>query len=253
MSSFGHRIDVAKQQQNVHGRTNSNDGGPQSPLPPVPVDYSKDITNDQSAIDENQDVMDTSPDGLVEPEVIDYSPEPPTNVLVTPGLVDAEEIYEPPVTVNTISIPPTFSRNEHLGQEVHIAETAMHGTDPNSPPSDVDGRRSSQGSKVTSNSFNDVHAQYEPPASIRSTHLADASDSDDYEPPEPSPPVEITILSPINAASDIVSTHHDLAVGFGPASHSMPGDSIAITKEQMKVDDKDSIDTDTKLVRPSSL
>lgn len=217
------------------------------------MDYSQDIANDQRAIDENQDVMDTSPDGLDEPEVIDYSPESPTNVLFTPGSVDAEEVYEPPVTVDTISIPPTFSRNEDPGQEIHIAETAIFQTDPNSPPGDIDGRRSSQGSKVISNSSNDVHAQYEPPASIRSTNLADASDSDDYEPPEPSPPVENTMLSPINAASDIVSSHHDPAVGFGPPSHSMPADSIAIINEQMKADDIESIDTDTKSVRPSSL
>lgn len=196
--------------------------------------------------------MDTSPDGLDDAEATDYSPEPPTNIPVTPDSVDAEEVYEPPVTVDTIFIPPASPRNEDLMHGMHIAETAMLQTAPSAPHSDVDGRRRSQESEVISNSSNDDHAQYEPPASIRSTNIADASDSDDYEPPEPSPPVENTLLSSINAASDIVSSH-DSAVGFGPRSHSMPADSITIIEEQLEADDTGPIDTNTKSVCSSFL
>lgn len=197
--------------------------------------------------------MDTSPDSLDDAEVTDYSPEPPTKIPVTPGSVDTEEVYEPPVTVDTISIPPAFPRNEDLGHELHMAETGVLQMDPNASPSEVDGRRRSQGSDVIGDSSNDVDAPYEPPASIRSTNFADASDSDDYEPPEPSPPVEKSLLSPVNAASDIVSSLHDPAAGVGPPSHSMPADSITIVREQMKADGIGSIDISTKPVRSPPL
>lgn len=244
MPSFRHRTDIAEQQQNVQGMPNSNKSDPHSPLLPVPVDYVPDVVNNQPAANENQDVMDTSPEGLDDAEVTDYSPEPPANISATPGSIDAEEVYEPPVTVDTISISPEFPRNEDLGHEMHIAETAMLQTTPNTPPSDVGGRRRSEGS---------IHAQYEPPAFIRSTTAANASDSDDYEPPEPSPPVENTLLSPVNTASDIVISLHGPAVGVAPPSHSMQADPITIIKEQMKADDIGSINANTKLVCSSSL
>lgn len=244
MPSFRHRPDIAEQQQNVQGMPDSNMSDPHSPLLPVPVDYFPNTVNNQPAANENQDVMDTSPEGLDDAEVTDYSPEPPANIPATPGSIDVEEVYEPPVTVDTISIPPACPRNEDLGHEMNIAETAILQTTPNAPPSDVDDRRRSEGS---------VHAQYEPPAFNRSTIVANASDSDDYEPPEPSPPVDNPLLSPINAASDIVISLHDPAVGVGPPFHSMQADSITIIKEQMKADDTGSIDTSTKLVRSSSL
>lgn len=226
----------------------SHEGDPHSPLLPLPVNYFPRIVNNQSAIDENQDVMDTSPDGLdaevTDYSLTDYSPEPPTNIPVSPGSVDAEEVYEPPVTVDTISIPPAFPPNEDLGHEMPIAETAILQTAPNAPPSDVDNCRRSQGS---------VHTQYEPPASIRSTIAGNASDSDDYEPPEPSPPVENTPLSPVYATSHMMSSLNDPAVVVGPVSHSMQADSITIIKEQVKADDIGSINTNTKSVRSSSL
>lgn len=253
LTSFGHRVDLAEREQNVRGRLISNEDDLHSPPLPVPADHTPKNSNDQTTTNDDPDVMDTSPDGLDGAEITDYSPEPPTNIPVTPGSVDAEEVYEPPVTVDTISIPPVFSHNEEFGHDRHIAETAMSQTVPSAPSSDADGRRRSEGSEVISNLFDDVHAQYEPPASIRSTNFADASDSDDYEPPEPSPPVENTLLSPPNAASDIVSSLHDCVVSFGSGSHSLPADSISIIKEQMKADDIGTIDTNTKYVRSFSL
>lgn len=215
------------------------------------VDLPK-IVDDSPAINENKDVMDTSPDVADDAEVTDYSPEPPTNIPVTPGSVDVEEVYEPPVTVDAISIPPAFPPDEDLGHEMRMVETAMSQTALSAPPSDVDDPKSSEESKIISDPFHDIHTQIEPPASIRSTNLADASDSDDYEPPEPSPPVENTLLFPVNAVSDKMSSLHEPAAGASTPSHPISANSITIVKETIRENVIGSIDKITRSVGFSS-
>lgn len=255
------RINFAEAQQKATFGFNSVNNAQDSTLQPVSLTpshentaidaYEENVVDTTHGIKENRDVMDTSPDinehqedvmdmspdGPDEFEITDYSPEPPANITVTSGLVDMEETYEPPTTVEATSVPTDLPPSEDLGREDAVLQTA-----PNVPLSNTDDSKGSQMPEAISNSSNEVHVYDASRASIRSSQLADSSDSDDYEPPEPAPLVENALLSPVNTTTDIVSSYPGFVVDTSATSQPALADSISIVKESADAHVAESID-----------
>jgi len=144
---------------------------------------------DEQLSDEGQeledDIMDISRSEIDEAEIPGYSPQPPVaEGQQTAGSVDDEESYEPPSDISGLQQHNLDLSTRHPTSDSAIVETNLpkvtndhlstdkQGADPS--PSDDDFAHNADG-------------QSEERTSHRSTSLADASDSDDYEPPEPVP------------------------------------------------------------------
>lgn len=190
-----------------------------------------------------EDIMDTSPDGPDDGEITDYGPDPLANLSTTSGLGDTGELCEPPTTADTISVLTTLPPAEDFGRENALLQTV-----PNVPLSSTDDINGIHVPEAVSNSFNHAHVHEEQRvheaqrASTRSSQFAERSDSDDYEPPEPAPPVEKALLSPVHTATNTAMSQPTFVADTSAVSRPMLADSVSIIKEPEKSSVTKSLD-----------
>lgn len=146
-----------------------------------------------------------------EGEVTDFSPDHPTNFSKAESSVNKESIHEQSIVVDSIpnekmsqvndddvyeppSIVDAKQSSTDQKTETRYPEADMSDTTHNTPLSGASDPLMLHGVSSIRNSSEFVDTQDEGSGSNRNLPLADASDSDDYEPPEPISPVENTIL-----------------------------------------------------------
>lgn len=144
-------------------------------------------------------------------EVTDFSPDHPTNFSKAESSIDKESIHEQSVVVGPIpnekmsqvneddvyeppSIVDAKQSSTDQTTETRYPEADMSDTTHNTPLSNASNPLMLHGLSSIRNSSEFVDTQDEGSGSNRNLPLADASDSDDYEPPEPISPVENTVL-----------------------------------------------------------
>ena len=134
------------------------------------------------------DLMDISRSDVDEGEITDYSPEA-LGVAEKPiPLPEIEDTYEPPLTVNPMILrTPDFPPNR--------ATAHASVSDPSQVTPVADQENSEfQSPKSSMYSSEDTDEIDTGPDATRTQALADDSDPDDYEPPEPSTPTETLVL-----------------------------------------------------------
>ena len=147
-------------------------------------------TNQISDRDSEADVMDISRSDLDEAELSLYSPKDVTNIQDSSGSADDDENYEPPGEISIAHrrepTPDDALLYPELGIEKDDLPAEMQtqpSTDPNA--NSVEKSLSSERSPIASlNLAGDERPRRSLPVS---PSLANASDPDDYEPPEPAP------------------------------------------------------------------
>lgn len=194
--------------QEGHGEPNSPSLMLHSPRPTAQISENEPLIDQQQG---NSMDMNISCTNIDEGEVTDYSPDRPTNFSSAGSLVNKESIHEQAAVVDHISKkimsqlndddiyePPTILDAEKFSggekKETEHPEKENSNIAHNVPVPDVNGPLMPHGLNNIGNSSEVVSTQDEEGGSNRSLPLADASDSDDYEPPEPISPVETATL-----------------------------------------------------------
>ncbi len=140
-----------------------------------------------------EDVMDisssSSSSDVNEGEITEYSPEPP-NTVEDPILIpESEDTYEPPLTID--SVPFCTLAAQQGGPIARATVSVSSQVGPNDLQEGLEklvNLQASGGSSEVTNESGEIST-----ASC-SQSLADDSDPDDYEPPEPAIPVEASTL-----------------------------------------------------------
>lgn len=128
-----------------------------------------------------EDIMDISRSDVDEAELSLYSPKPLTEVQDTSSPIDDEENYEPPSEINITQRQEPDPDPVLLYQDLETAKADL--ADQNAE--DMEKLTSGKSSPAANaNIAGDVQSQR---SISRSPSLADASDLNDYEPPEPAP------------------------------------------------------------------
>lgn len=183
-----------------------------------------------------EDIMEMSRSDVDEAEPSFHSPKPLTEVQDTSGSIDDDETYEPPSEISiTQRQEPEPDAVPDLGTAKTDRPAAMHNplpadqeAEPIEKPSSVEPSPAANagmaGDEQSQRSLN------------RSQSLADASDPDDYEPPEPAPlgeevprPTEISSVDSEKSFSPPDVDSHDF---IAPASF----DSTPAVHQQVSVD-----------------
>ena len=139
-----------------------------------------------------EDVMDISYSDVDEGEITDHSSEPPGTVENQTSSPENEDTYEPPLTVDPVPLrAPPSQQNERI-PSASASDFAHAG--PSGSLGDIGKTRDF---RVSSDSLEDTNEPGETSAASRSQSLADDSDPDEYEPPEPATPVKTPTL-PLN-------------------------------------------------------
>lgn len=134
--------------------------------------------------------MDISRSDIDEGEITDYSPEPTVTVEDQTKLAESEDFYEPPVAFDALE-----HRSQSLAtiesQQDRVTTDALPSNDVQfTLPANIKVHDTSEELQASSGSSNHVDTHCKVPESYRRESLANPSDSDDYEPPEPETPVE---------------------------------------------------------------
>lgn len=137
-----------------------------------------------------EDNMDISRSDVDEAELSLYSPNPMSEVQDVSGFIDDDENYEPP---SEISITQGQKPDPHallLHQDFETTKAKLQAATQNQPSADHDTEPvenpTSAAPSPTANT--NMAGDEQPQRSLsHSLSLADASDPDDYEPPEPAP------------------------------------------------------------------
>lgn len=137
------------------------------------------------------DTMDISRSDVNEAELSLYSPKAVTEVRDTSGVVDDDENYEPPSEIGITQRQESDHNAVLLSQNLETAKAILPAqsqiqtsTDPNAEHSEpIERRTSGEPSPAASVDMADDDQLRR--SLSRSSSLANASDSDDYEPPEP--------------------------------------------------------------------
>ena len=176
------------------------------------------------------DVMDISRSEVDEGETSTYSPKLPNAELHhTTDLLNDEESYEPPSAVNILEQVETKP-----AWELPVPDIVTKATND-------DTNRSNAGRPPQLGLIQG--AQGEVPADNSSPSMSDASDPDDYEPPEPAVPVLEPALRP--ATMSPVSTSfngfpNDIVKGTNKSMHSVPPLGLDRTKSSAEKSAQDS-------------
>lgn len=149
------------------------------------------ITNHQvSDRDFEEDVMDVSRSDVNEAELSLYSPKEITDIQNTSGSADDDENYEPPGEINIAhtrkSIPDDAPLYPELGIEKGDLPAEMQNQSFAKPNASSE-KKSPLGEWSPTASLNLADNEHPSRSLSASSSLANASDSDDYEPPEPAP------------------------------------------------------------------
>lgn len=137
-----------------------------------------------------EDIMDVSRSDVDKAELSLYSPNPVNEVQHTSGFIDDDENYEPP---NEISITQRQEPDPDallLHQNLETAEADLPNAIQNQPSADQDAEpieRPTSGEPSPAADGNVTVGQQSQLSLSRSPSLTNASDPDDYEPPEPAP------------------------------------------------------------------
>ena len=140
-----------------------------------------------------EDVMDISSSScssnIDEGEITEYSPEPPNTVEDAIPIPESENTYEPPLTIDSVPL-----RTPAAGQGELIARATVSVLSQVGPNDLQEGVENSVNLQASRGSTEVTNESGEISTASCSQSLADDSDSDDYEPPEPAIPVEASTL-----------------------------------------------------------
>ena len=135
-----------------------------------------------------EEIMDTSRSDVDEGELSLYSPKAAPEAQDTSGFLDDYENYEPPGEISITQRQEPDPDGVLLFQELEIAKADLPAQTQNQPSSDLNAEHTeksiSAGPSPTANA-NMVGDEQSRRSQSRSLSLANASDPDDYEPPEP--------------------------------------------------------------------
>ena len=175
-----------------------------------------------------EDVMDISRSDVDEgeiTEITDYISEPSGAIMNSNALPDREDTYEPPLTINPVTMDiPAFQQDGPTTQ-VSLSDTSEV------PPDDnLEDSEKPRVPKTSRDSSENADGLGESLATSRSQSSTDDSDQDDYEPPEPVTPAEgpilplnhdVDSLEPLNPSrdTDSPSANHSLASSIAPINH----------------------------------
>ena len=157
--------------------------------------FSPTTTYEQLPENDLEDVMDISRSEADEGELTEYSPSPPIaedRQSINP--VDDEESYEPPSDLPNLQLQDLDSFADRAPSDSGVAAIALPDVRIDDAPADHPKKILPQFDDENSNS--DANMQVGKQVSDGESPVADASDLDDYEPPEPAPLVSEPILRP---------------------------------------------------------
>ena len=144
--------------------------------------------NPMSAGEVEEDIMDISRSDVDDTEPSLYSPKAVTEVQDTSGFVDDDENYEPPSELSMTQRQEKDPDAVLLSQDLEIAEAHPPAQTPNKPSSNLNVEFIEKPTPVEPSpvaSVNTSSDEQSPRSLSRSPSPANASDPDDYEPPEP--------------------------------------------------------------------
>jgi hypothetical protein len=160
-----------------------------------------------------EDIMDISRSDIDEGEITESSPEAAAEAQGDLSMIDDEESYEPPSDIGANQQMLDQIQSNDKSEEVDLAMADVEPIGNSSP------RNVSEVPHGVEEIFKDASVQHEEQSSHHSRSLADASDCDDYEPPEPSSFAEETAMPhPI--------PDHDSEASFSPLE-AEPNDTAA--------------------------
>jgi len=148
--------------------------------------------------------MDISRSEIDEGELSEYSPKPPNaEVLQTQNLVNDEEGYEPPSDSGVVQQPSTPERAPINGAIVEV------------PDAELESPLTNEEEAGVSSSIDEFDHKADPQDEEQLSHpslsLADDSDPDDYEPPEPALPPKLSAVEPEPSISPSVDVTGNIA------------------------------------------
>lgn len=181
-------------------------------------------TDDRMSSEElEEDIMDISRSDVDEAELSLYSPDPLNELQDASGFVDDDENYEPPNEISIVQRKEPDPDAVVLCQELETANANLPVATQNHSFADqrvelIRMPTSIEPSPAPNDTIANDEQSQRPPS--RSPSLADASDSDDYEPPEPASSGE-EALRPVQmsiAGSEQSFSPPDLGIGKSGAS-----------------------------------
>ena len=182
-------------------------------------------TTDDRTSNEEKDIMDISRSDIDDAELSPYSPEPLNNFQDTSGFIDDDENYEPPSEISVLQRQEPDPDAVLVYQDLETAKANLPVAKQNQSIADQGAELIRKPTSIEpspaphDNIADDEQSQR---SLSRSPSLTDASDSDDYEPPEPaslgkeeSRPVQMSSAGPEKSFSP-----PDVGIGnsFAPAS-----------------------------------
>ena len=180
-----------------------------------------------------EDIMDISRSDIDEAEPSTYSPKAMSEVQDTSGLVDEDENYEPPSQISIIQRQEphadTFFLHEGLGtgKAVLPAETQDQ-----QPSSDQSAEPTEEPTSGEPSSAASVILIGDRQSLSRSPSLANASDPDDYEPPEPAPlGQEVPRPTRISSVADSENSSSPPKVQNDDVAHASSGSVPAVRQK----------------------
>ena len=194
-------------------------------------------TDDRMSSEESEeDVMDISRSDIDEAEFSLYSPEPLNDLHDTSNFIDDDENYEPPSEISIIQRQEPDPDAILLYQDLETAKANLPVATQNHFLADPGAELIRKPTSIEpSPSPNDNAADDEQSQRLlsRSPSLADANDSDDYEPPEPAPLGEEG-LRPVQMSS--AGSENDFApLDVGIDNSVAPATSVLTPVVQQKV------------------
>ena len=135
-----------------------------------------------------EDIMDISPSDVDEAELSIYSPKAVTNVQDASSFIDEDENYEPPSEISVIQRQERDPDTIPLSQDVERAEIDLPAQTQNKPSAKVNAEsigKPTSGDPSPAASINTLSDEQSRRPLSRNLSPANASDPDDYEPPEP--------------------------------------------------------------------
>ncbi len=137
-----------------------------------------------------EDIMDISRSDVDEAELSLYSPKPLTEVQDSSSSIDDDENYEPPSEINITQRQELNPDLVLLHQDLETAKADLPAATQNRPSADQDAKpmgKPTSGEPSPGANANIAGGEQPQRSLSRSPSLADVSDPDDYEPPEPAP------------------------------------------------------------------
>ena len=135
-----------------------------------------------------ENVMDISRNGVDEAELLNHSPKPLIEIQDTSGSIDDEENYEPPNEISIIQLQEPDPDAIHLPQDLETAKASLPAATQDQSSTDQDAEpteKPTSGESSPAAHANPRGYEQSQRSSSRSSSLAEASDPDEYEPPEP--------------------------------------------------------------------